>query len=290
VPRRSVRRFLLEVLFLVGVAAALVVADLRAAAVIALMALAWVVVALLEWTAWLDEPHYGRGLPPRYYVPQVALPPLQPVPQGYSYPPPRREPLPPPRAVLEPDDAPTFVASTTEWAAELGEWPVLDPTLASEETMIMTPEELDQDPVPVVPLPPVLSLEETVEHVVVFPDEGVAEEDEETEEPEPVRDPEPERERGHEVEIAAAAAVVAGRHAAAVEHAAPPARRPPGRLQPGGRVDAMTSHRVDPLEVSVRRRLFRRSRDEASIEILDGPPPGRTIPARVLDQSKAARR
>ena len=68
-PRHSVRRFLLEVLFLAGVAAALTFAELRPAAVIALMAIAWVVVALLEWTAWLDEPHYGRGLPPRYYVP-----------------------------------------------------------------------------------------------------------------------------------------------------------------------------------------------------------------------------
>ena len=76
-PRRNVRRFVLEVLFLAGVAAALTVADLRPAAVIGLMAAAWVVVALLEWAAWLGEPHYGRGLPPRYYVPQVALPPPQ---------------------------------------------------------------------------------------------------------------------------------------------------------------------------------------------------------------------
>ena len=74
-PRHSARRFLLEVLFLAGVAAALAFAELRPAAIIALMAVAWVVVALLEWTAWLDEPHYGRGLPPRYYVPHVALPP-----------------------------------------------------------------------------------------------------------------------------------------------------------------------------------------------------------------------
>ena len=74
--RRGFRRFVLEVLFLAGVAAALTVADLRPAAVIVLMVIAWVIVVLLEWTAWLDEPHYGRGLPPRYYVPHVALPPL----------------------------------------------------------------------------------------------------------------------------------------------------------------------------------------------------------------------
>jgi hypothetical protein len=98
--RRGLRRFVLEVLFLAGVAAALTVADLRTAAVIALMAVALVVVWLFEWASWLDQPHYGRGLPPRYYVPHVALPPPRPVEQyrGGGYP------------VLEPDDAPTFVA------------------------------------------------------------------------------------------------------------------------------------------------------------------------------------
>src|SRR5215469_8379024 len=101
-PRHSARRFLLEVLFLAGVAAALTYADLRPAAIIALMAVAWAVVALLEWTAWLDEPHYGRGLPPRYYVPHVALPP----PVGVD----QRQPAYP---IL--DDEPTFVASTQEW-------------------------------------------------------------------------------------------------------------------------------------------------------------------------------
>ena len=112
-PKHSARRFLLEVLFLAGVAAALTYADLRPAAVVALMAIAWVVVVLLEWTAWLDEPHYGRGLPPRYYVPHVALPPPRAVEQGEeAYP------------VLPPyDDEPTFVASTQEWAAGLAEWP-----------------------------------------------------------------------------------------------------------------------------------------------------------------------
>jgi hypothetical protein len=106
----------LEVLFLAGVAAALTVADLRPAAVIVLMAVALVIVWLFEWAAWLDQPHYGRGLPPRYYVPHVALPPPRPVEQyrGGGYP------------VLEPDDAPTFVASTQEWAAALGEWPVAE--------------------------------------------------------------------------------------------------------------------------------------------------------------------
>jgi hypothetical protein len=148
VRRRGIRRFALEVIFLAGVAAALTVADLRPAAVIALMVVALVVVWFAEWIAFLDEPHYGRGLPPRYYVPHVALPPPRPVEQyrGGGYP------------VLEPDDAPTFVASTQEWAAALGEWPVAE----QEDTQL-------------VPLPPPLAeLDETVAEglpVIVEPEE-----------------------------------------------------------------------------------------------------------------------
>src|SRR5215469_4747151 len=124
-PRHSARRFLLEVLFLAGVAAALTYADLRPAAIIGLMALAWAVVALLEWTAWLDEPHYGRGLPPRYYVPHVALPPPVAVEQGApAYP------------VLPIEDEPTFVASTQEWGVGVAGWPELEVAAVGEATAI----------------------------------------------------------------------------------------------------------------------------------------------------------
>ncbi len=111
-PRRRSGRFVLEALFLAGVAAAATVADLRPAGVIVLMALAWVIVALLEWTAWLDEPHYGRGLPPRYYVPQVALPPPRAVEQFAPYP-----------LILEPGEETTFVTAVSEWATALEDWP-----------------------------------------------------------------------------------------------------------------------------------------------------------------------
>ena len=148
-PRHSIRRFVLEVLFLAGVAAAVTVADVRPAGVIVLMALAWVVVALLEWTAWLDQPHYGRGLPPRYYVPNTALPPPQPIVQrGAPFPVPRaRRPAP------GTDDAPTFVAGAAEWSAELGAWPLLD--APGEDTVVALPG--DGDEVRVVPLPPPLA-------------------------------------------------------------------------------------------------------------------------------------
>src|SRR3954464_1110852 len=129
--RRGFRRFVIEVLFLGGVAAALTVADLRPAAVVALMVVALVVVWLFEWISWLDEPHYGRGLPPRYYVPHVALPPPRPIEQW------RPGPYTGGYPVLEPDDAPTFVASTQEWAAALDEWPV---ATDGEDTVLAVPE------------------------------------------------------------------------------------------------------------------------------------------------------
>ena len=76
------------------------------------MLLGWLIVAALEWAAWRDEPHYGSGLPPRYYVPTVNLPPARPleqVPAGY------------PEA--QRDEAPTWIASAALRAEMLGEWP-----------------------------------------------------------------------------------------------------------------------------------------------------------------------
>src|SRR5881275_3411756 len=91
-------RFLVEVLFLLEIAGVMLVG--------------WVVVALFEWAAWRDEPHYGSGLPPRYYVPQVSLPPAQPLEQvAAGYPETR-------------DEAPTWIASAALRNEMLGEWPV----------------------------------------------------------------------------------------------------------------------------------------------------------------------
>ena len=72
---RRALRFVVEALFLGALAAALVVADLEPLEIAGVMLLGWLVVALYEWAATRELPHYGRGLPPRYYVPQVALPP-----------------------------------------------------------------------------------------------------------------------------------------------------------------------------------------------------------------------
>ena len=108
-------RFLLEVLFLLALAVVLTLTNLKPIEIAGVMLIGWIVVALFEWAAWRDEPHYGSGLPPRYYVPQVSLPPAQPLEQvAAGYPEAR-------------DEAPTWIASAALREEMLGEWPIAAP-------------------------------------------------------------------------------------------------------------------------------------------------------------------
>ncbi|MGZ4291550.1 MAG: hypothetical protein ACXVQQ_03040 [Gaiellaceae bacterium] len=121
-PERRGTRFLVEVLFLAALATALALAHLDALELIGAMAVGWGVVATLEWAVWRGEPHYGSGLPPRYYVPSVTLPPPQPleqVEQGY------------PDASRE--EAPTWIASAALRAEVLGAWPLAAPAEADDD-------------------------------------------------------------------------------------------------------------------------------------------------------------
>ncbi len=130
---RQGSRFALEVLFLAALATGLALAKLRPIEIVGAMILGWFVVALLEWAAWRGEPHYGSGLPPRYYVPSTSLPPPQPLEQVYAgYPDPQRE------------EAPTWIASAALRSELLGDWPVTAPSEAEE----------DENDVEPVPLPP----------------------------------------------------------------------------------------------------------------------------------------
>jgi hypothetical protein len=130
---RQGSRFALEVLFLAALATGLALAKLHPLEIIGVMAVGWIVVALLEWAAWRGEPHYGSGLPPRYYVPSTSLPPPQPLEQVFAgYPDPQRE------------EAPTWIASAEVRDRLLGEWPVAG-----------TPDEdEDEDDIEPVVLPP----------------------------------------------------------------------------------------------------------------------------------------
>ena len=126
-PERRGSRFVVEALFLAALTVALALAHLDALEIVGAMALGWLVVAALEWTAWRGEPHYGAGLPPRYYLPRVDLPPPQPLEQvEQGYPDSGR------------DDAPTWIASASLRAEVLGEWPLTP----------MDPANVDDDPEP----------------------------------------------------------------------------------------------------------------------------------------------
>ena len=147
-PDHRGSRFALEVLFLLALAVGLTLADLQPLEIGAVMLLGWVIVAALEWAAWRSEPHYGSGLPPRYYVPTVNLPPARPleqVPAGY------------PEA--QRDEAPTWIASAALRAEMLGEWPhsaPVDEEAGSEEELSGEPPVLLPPPLqsqPVLPQP-----------------------------------------------------------------------------------------------------------------------------------------
>lgn len=129
-------RFVLEVLFLAALAVALTLTNLGPLEIAGVMLVGWVVVALFEWAAWRDEPHYGSGLPPRYYVPQVSLPPaqsLEQVPTGY------------PEAR---DEAPTWIASAALREEMLGKWPVAAPTHEPPVSPRVIEAEPDAEPEP----------------------------------------------------------------------------------------------------------------------------------------------
>lgn len=144
-------RFAFEVLFLVALAAVLAIATVRPLVIVGVMALGWVIVAALEWAVWRGQPHYGSGLPPRYYVPRLNLPPAQVLEQVRAgYPESHR------------DEAPTWIASAALRAEVLGEWPSAPPPTESESEILPAPAPLpvieaapEEEPQAPVKLPPV---------------------------------------------------------------------------------------------------------------------------------------
>jgi hypothetical protein len=280
VTKRRTGRFVLEVIFLGAVAAAVTLAHFQTAAIVACMALAWVVVALLEWTAWIDEPHYGRGLPPRYYVPQVALPPQRPVEQRVQ----RVEEY--PAAATAVVEERTWFSSAEEWGTTLHDWPVLGTPSVGEETEVVEVAELEEamaaepteiaKPLPAEPLPATAAAAAAA---------GIA----------PAVEP-PAVEDDHEREHGLLEhTVVAGLGAAAVETAAPVHPKPEPTVEPEPEpepvplpelaVPAVVSgtaiHHLDPFSGFTRRGLFRRREQAAAVEVEDGPPSGRPLPSRV---------
>jgi hypothetical protein len=151
-------RFALEVAFLVALAVVLGVADVASTIIVAIMVAGWVLVALLEWAAWREEPHWGSGSPPRYYVPPTELPPRPPVDLRYEkgYPAQQRE-----------VDSPTWIATPEMRKAALGEWPVAAQTEHEQAAEESVDERVEEQAMPVAPEqePALEAREEEVEEI-----------------------------------------------------------------------------------------------------------------------------
>jgi hypothetical protein len=267
-------RFALEVLFLVALAVGLALADLRPIEIAGVMAVGWLIVALLEWAAWRDQPHYGSGLPPRYYIPQVSLPPAQPLEQvAGGYPEAR-------------DEAPTWIASAALREEMLGEWPVAltpvvdgveQPQLGEEPERDSEPE-LELDDVDVhdpwtqageLPAAPLDELEDDeyehdAEHRLNGAPQRVAVAPEPRADPDTDPDPEPESESS--------------------EQESEPEPEPAIVLAPVAQ--AVARYSLDPLAEPPPRRRFRRNGTPAAaaIEVPARPLGVRALPRRAAGQ------
>jgi hypothetical protein len=286
VPERRASRFAAEVLFLVALAVGLTLANVKPLWIAGVMLLGWLIVALIEWAAWRDEPHYGSGLPPRYYVPQVSLPPPRPLEQvGSGYP-----------AAEQRDEAPTWIASPALRAEVLGgEWPVA-PRQPDEDTQ---PHESidDEEPEPEPELvPPAAEEAPEPEPELELEPAAVAvdEPDEATEEPSFEAAAQPRRRRlwGRragddaveeadpwlvaELPVAPDEAPEAEPVADAVEETAAPVEPHQGSVR-------VARHRLDPLaDNGAKRRRWRRAAgdDEGTIEVPARPAGVRALPRR----------
>jgi hypothetical protein len=254
---RRAFRFLLEALFLVALAIALAFAELRPLAILGVMALGWLLVAIGEWAVWRNEPHFGRGLPPRYHIPQVSLPPRRPLEQiGSGYP-----------AAVQRDDAPTWIAPAALRAELLADWPVAAPgeDEDTETDLDLEPElEPAPNPAPVV-AEGVVSLVEVVQD---GPEPAVGLEPVPVVEAEPAHEPVPSN----------------GPMPAPLAESAPESELPPADadLPALSEEIAVTTarHHLDPLEEPAKRRLWRRAADSrAAVEVPARPP--RILPRRL---------
>jgi len=130
-------RLVLEASLLVALAVVLGLADVRPLAIVLAMGLAWLIVAIVEWIALREVPHYGSGSHPRYELPAAPLPPPHPIEQVAPYPTAREI------------DAPTWIASAAQTEAGVGEWPVPAVPYEAAVPVAVEPElERDEDDEP----------------------------------------------------------------------------------------------------------------------------------------------
>jgi hypothetical protein len=282
VADRRGSRFAFEVLFLVALTVAVTVAELRPVAIAGILLLGWLLVAGIEWAAWRDEPHYSSGLPPRWYVPRVDLPPAQPLESVVSgYPEGRRA------------EAPTWIATASLREELLGEWPLAAPYDEPEASGAAAGDQLDEQ-VPeneawtAIDLPPVRRSEPEPTDLEAVPDPPPAPEPFPFPQPAPDPDPEPDLDPAADAgapHFAAppldaplldaqlnrsAQAAAASQAGAPSENAAPSEKAPaPGLAQ----------YSLDPLAEQPRRRFGRRSAEVGPSIIVPARPEGeRALP------------
>ena len=138
-PERRATRFLVEALFLVALAVALGFAHVRPLVLAGVMVLGWVLSAVFEWAGVRSEPHYGSGLPPRYFEPRVSLPPPLPVERPSDF-------FPVAESSVDP---PTWIVP----AGEAYDWPWLRESDAAAETQVVEAVEAATAVVQVAPKP-----------------------------------------------------------------------------------------------------------------------------------------
>jgi hypothetical protein len=263
VPERRSTRFAFEVLFLVALAAGLTVADLDALRVVGGMFLGWVLVALFEWASIRREPHYGRGLPPRYYVPRVSLPPSLPLDRdaaGF------------PLSDARGDGDPWLAPPADGWG-----WPEPEPAADGEGTEVSEAVEAVTSVAPAVEVEAAAMPERAESAVEAGPTEvGLASESA------PGEQREPESERAAVPEPARATlAVPVPAEAPAAESEPPVATEPtrPAPDHPDSHQSARgtSRHRIDPLVPASGRRRRRREEAGAVIEV-SARPTARVLP------------
>lgn len=247
-------RFALEVAFLAALAVGLAVAEEKPLVIAGVMALGWLVVALAEWALWREEPHYASGLPPRWYVPRVNLPPAQPLdPVLSGYPEGRR------------DEAPTWIAPAELRREVLGDWPLAVDVADDEEP----PAVLEGA---VVEARIVESVEEEAWTIVEMPPSPLAAPEPVVEAPVAESGPQPQAQAQAQAEpVPEAVPAAAAEPDLAVELARPMA--------------GVARYSLDPLAEEPRRRFGRRREEVLTIEVPARPDGPRALPGASGEES-----
>jgi hypothetical protein len=278
-PGRRAPRVVLELAYLAGLAVALAFADLDPYEVAGLMLLGWLVVALYEWGRLRARSHYGSGLPPRWFVPRVALPPPRPLEQ---------------LAAIYPSVEETSAEATWISPASLrADWPVADyerdedlgeETRSHDVLAVEAPApELEPEPLPA-PEPEPSPPPEPEFVPVLVPEPGPLAEPEPRPVPEPelvpVLVPEPEPLAEPEPEPVPEPELVP----VPVSRPEPvPEPEPEVQPAPAPAVAVTARHRIDPLaEPPPRGRLRRRRVDDSGSVAVPARPPGpRPLPRQM---------